>query len=225
MFQCGGYILFVRLYVMPRHSFNATFADGSDANSELRNFANQIRLDSIFEDRFSFLLLLQLFAAFKSGHLDPTKVISQIRALEGLEENIGLKAATVFTRTPLKGLWHQHYLEDGIASFAKNIHKGINKFGIPYFEQKIVEADAAGERRWVVETDTPHIVNDIVSGSWDRLVKSKSLTGEWLIFAKFENKNYYLCIGKHDSGDDYLRSQIDAVCVQEFPFLKSILST
>ncbi|MBC3810518.1 hypothetical protein [Undibacterium aquatile] len=209
---------------MPRLSFNATFADGTDANSELRNFAEYIGLESVTSDRYSFLLLLQLFDAAKSGHLNPAKVVSQIRVLEGLEANNGLKAPTPFNRPALKGLWHQHYLEDGMESFAKNFLKGLDKFGLPYFNQKIVEAEFAGEERYVTEADIPHIVNDAVSSNWERLVETESLTGEWLIFAKYESRNYYLCIGKHKSGDDYLRSQIDAVCLKEFPFLQSILN-
>lgn len=108
--------------------------------------------------------------------------------------------------------------------FAKNIQKSLKKFEIPYFEQKIPEAGSAGEEQYVTEADISHIVNDSVSSNWERLIETESLTGEWLIFAKYESRNYYLCIGKHKSGDDYLRSQIDAVCLKEFPFLQSILN-
>ena len=209
---------------MPRLSFKATHDDGSDATADLLSFAKKIGLDSAAGDRYSFLLLLQLYGSAISGSLNPSKVVSQIRVLEGLEANNGLKAATPFKRDALKGLWHQHHFEDGLSSFAKNIKRGLNKFGMPYVSQKIAEAEAAGEERYFTAEDIANIAHDAVSLNWQRLQESEALTGEWLIFAKHEGSNYYLSLGKHNSGDDYLRAQIDAVCLQEFPFLKSILN-
>lgn len=208
---------------MSNPRFKATRSDGSDATSELLSFARAIGLDSVVAGRYSFLLLLELFGATQSGMLNPAKVVSQIRVLEGVEGARGLKAATPFKHPPLKGLWHQHYLEDGLPSMARNIQKGIGKFGLPWFKQKIADAKASGEERYVTEADVVQIAHDAVVSNWERLINNEALTGEWLIFAKHEGKNYYLSLGKHNSGDDLLRSQIDAVCLQEFPFLKNIL--
>jgi len=209
---------------MPNTLFKATRDDGSDASMELRAFAKAIGLESIVSGRYSFLLLLELFGATQSGMLNPSKVVSQIRVLEGLDEGRGLKAATQFKYPPLQGLWHQHYLEDGLPSLARNIHRGIHKSGLPWVEQKIADAKASGEERYFTVADVAHIAHDAISSNWERLRESKALTGEWLIFAKHDGSNYYLCLGKHDSGDGMLRSQINAIPLQEFPFLKDILS-
>ncbi|WP_221899383.1 hypothetical protein [Xanthomonas sp. GW] len=203
--------------------FKATRSDGSDATSELLSFAGAIGLESVVAGRYSFLLLLELFGATQSEMLNPAKVVSQIRVLEGVEAARGLKAATPFKHPPLQGLWHQHYLEDGLPSMARNIQKGIGKFGLPWFKQKIADAKASGEERYVTEADVVQIAHDAVVSNWERLINNEALTGEWLIFAKHEGKNYYLSLGKHNSGDDLLRSQINAVCLQEFPFLQNIL--
>lgn len=203
--------------------FKATRSDGSDTTSELLSFAGAIGLESVVAGRYSFLLLLELFGATQSGMLNPAKVVSQIRVLEGVEAARGLKAATPFKHPPLQGLWHQHYLEDGLPSMACNIQKGIDKFGLPWFKQKIADAKASGEERYITEADVVQIAHDAVVSNWERLINSEALTGEWLIFAKHEGKNYYLSLGKHNSGDNLLRSQIDAVCLQEFPFLQNIL--
>ncbi|WP_158525241.1 hypothetical protein [Xanthomonas oryzae] len=76
--------------------FKATRDDGSDATPELLSFAAAIGLESVVTGRYSFLLLLQLFGAAKSGMLNPAKVVSQIRVLEGVAAANGLKAATQF---------------------------------------------------------------------------------------------------------------------------------
>jgi len=204
--------------------FKATHGDGSDAIPELMSFAAAIGLESIVAGRYSFLLLLGLYGATQSGQLNPAKVVSQIRVLEGVEATRGLKAATQFKHPPLRGLWHQHYLEDGLPSFARNIQKGMSRFWLPWVEKKISEAKSSGEERYFTEADAVQIAHDAVASNWRRLVDNEALTGEWLIFAKHEGKNYYLSLGKHDSGDGLLRTQIDAICFQEFPFLESTLN-
>ncbi|WP_165970795.1 hypothetical protein [Xanthomonas oryzae] len=78
----------------------ATRDDGSDATPELLSFAAAIGLESVVTGRYSFLLLLQLFGAAKSGMLNPAKVVSQIRVLEGVAAANGLKAATQFKPPP-----------------------------------------------------------------------------------------------------------------------------
>ena len=210
---------------MPNPRFKATHNDGSDASSELLHFAKAIGLESVIPGRYSLLLLLELFGATKSGILNPAKVVSQIRALEGIEAGRGLKPATQFKHPPLQGLWHQHYLEDGLPSMARNIRKAIGKYGLPWVEQKIADAKATGETKYFTEDDIAQIAHDAVTSNWERLTHDEALTGEWLIFAMHEGNNYYLCLGKHDSGDNQLRTQIDAICLHEFPFLKDTLSS
>ena len=203
--------------------FQATHDDGSDATAELQSFAEAIGLESAISGKYSFLLLLELFGATQSGVLNPAKVVSQIRVLEGVEAGRGLKTAPQFKHPPLKGLWHQHYLEDGLPSVARNIERAYGKFGLPWVEQKIADAKASSEEKFFTEADAAEIAYDAVVSNWQRLIDSEALTGEWLVFAKHEGTNYYLCLGKHTSGDDLLRSRIDAICLHEFPFLKNIL--
>jgi hypothetical protein len=208
---------------MSKLLFQATYSDGSDAMSDLLAFAKAIGLESATSGRYSVLLLLQLFGATKSGMLNPAKVVSQIRTLEGAEIGHGLKAATPFKHPPLQGLWHQHYLEGGVRSMAINIRKGLRRFGLPWVQQRVADAKASGEKRYFTVADVPQIANDAVASNWVRLKQHSALTGEWIVFAKYEGNNYYLSIAEHKSDHLSLRAQIDAICVKEFSFLKGIL--
>lgn len=107
---------------------------------------------------------------------------------------------------------------------AVNLKKGLDRYGIPFFKQRMREAQEAGEDRYVTIEDCKLLVDDVVQGNWGRLVKERALTGEWIIYAQYEGKNYYLCLGWHSSGDENLRKQIDAICCQEFDFLSSLLA-
>lgn len=205
--------------------FMATGSDGQDRTAEIQAFKDMIGLDRIAPGRFSLLLLLGLFGGYRSGRQGPEKVMREIEALEGIGAPSQFKPPTIFRDPPLEGLWHKHYLQDGLPSMAQNLKQGLEQFGIPVMEKMIKETQESGEERVFEEEHLGQIVNDIVTGNWTRLAENQALTGEWIVFAKHEGKNYYLCLGFHNrSSHLQLRQQIDAICTQEFPFLSEILS-
>jgi hypothetical protein len=155
--------------------------------------------------------------------MNPAKVVREIEALETQAVPSHLKPATQFRHPPLQGLWHQHYLEDGLPAFARNLRKGLGRYGIPFVEEQVAHAKTSGEEKYFTEEDCARIAHDAVVGNWERLLNASTLTGEWIIFAKWQGNNYYLCLGSHDAGDELLRSQIDLVSLSEFPFLSELL--
>ena len=205
--------------------FKATDSDGNDITSELVEFAEMHGLERAASGRYSLLLLFELYHWGHAGRLNPGKVIEEIEFLEGLRQFIRSKPASVFDRNkPLRGLWHKHYLEDGLPSMAKNLRKGLMRYGIPCADRMVQDTEESGEERYFSRQDVMQIAHDAVEGNWKRLMDESALTGQWIIFARNESKNYYLCLGRHDSGDEKIREQIDKVCVREFPFLEQLLS-
>ncbi|MGY4663248.1 hypothetical protein ACVWZ9_004042 [Pseudomonas chlororaphis] len=198
----------------------------SEQNTEvdLQNFIKVIGLNNAAPGRYSVLLALQLLGGALSGVQNPAKIIREIEELEAGKPG-QLKPPIQNRHPPLKGLWHKHYLQDGVSSLAMNVQKGLARFGIPFFEQKIREAEEAGEERFLTPEDVPALVDDVVSGNRQRLAEAQAITGEWLVFAKHDGQNYYLCVTTHDSSThDQLRKQIDEVCCIEFPFLSKLLA-
>jgi hypothetical protein len=191
--------------------------------AELTDFVASIGLDRVATGRYSLALVLGLFGGFKSGHQTPAKIMREIEALEGIGRPSQLKPPGRFNHSPLKGLWHKHYLEDGLCATAINALKGLNRYGSPLFRQRMQEAQDAGEIRYVGQGDIAALAHDVAHGNWQRMASAAELTGEWIVYAQHDGANYYLCLGRHDSGDDYLRSQIDTICCQEFPFLTALL--
>lgn len=209
---------------MDKFPFTAINGSGKDVSLELQAFTQAIGLESVASGRYSFLFLLQLFGATESGTIDPVLVIRQIRVLEGNTDNHGLKAPTKFRGKLLKGLWHQHYLETGIAGMAINLKRAMDRYGIPYIDQKVAEAEMSGEERFFTPEDAMQIAHDAVIENRQRLIQDKALTGDWIVFAKQDSQNYYLCIANHTTGDDKIRSLIDKMVVPEFPFLETMLT-
>jgi hypothetical protein len=207
----------------PKRKWAVTQGDPS-IQAELESFINMIGLDRIVPGRYSIVLVLHLFGGWKSGFQGPEKIIREIEALEaGI--STGLKAPIQNKYPPLKGLWHKHYLQDGMPSLAKNIHLALKKYGMPYFEQKIREAQEAGEDRYMTAEDVRALANDVVHGNLGRRQADEAMTGEWLVFARHEDRNYYLAVTTHDSSlHAQIRQQIDTVCCFEFPFLAKLLA-
>ncbi|RAP56211.1 hypothetical protein [Oleiagrimonas sp. MCCC 1A03011] len=203
--------------------FTARQSDGTDMAPELLRFGETIGLERVARGRYSLLLLLGLFGGAQSRTQNPAKIVREIEVLEGLREASNLKSEAQFDRVPLKGLWHKHYLQDGLSSMARNLRKGMYRNGLPWLEQQVAAAEASGEERFLSAEDCARIAHDAVVSNWERLVQDSALTGEWLIYAKHQGKNYYLCLGEHTAGDAVLRQQINTVCLQEFPFLSQIL--
>lgn len=209
---------------LPRWTITGTDQNGNDVGPEIEAFRKFTQLEDVAPGRYSSLLVMSLFGGWKAGTVDPHKVVHEIRLLEAGQVS-SLKPPIQNRHAPLKGLWHKHYLEDGLPSLAKNVSRGLSKYGMPYFDQKVAEAKAAGETRYVTAEDVQALAADVVHGNLARLRGAEAITGEWILFAKHEGKNYYLDITTHDkSSHDNVRRNIDALCCHEFPFLGGLLA-
>jgi hypothetical protein len=201
--------------------------DGNDisdeVSAEFEAIIKATRLEHLAPGRISLLFLLSLFGAFKAGRINPFQLAREIEALEKGEAT-GLKPPIQNRHQPLKGLWHKHYMQPGMASLAMNIQHGLKQFGIPYLQQKVREAKEAGELRYFTVADVVPMANDALHGNWQRLREAERLTGEWIVFAKHQGLNYYLTLATHDkTTHEHERQQIEAICCQEYPFLDEIL--
>ena len=165
-----------------------------------------------------------LFGAAESGSLNPAKVIEEILALEGIGQPSRLKPPIQNKHPPLQGLWHKHYLEDGMKSFTTNILRGMDRYGFPHAKRKIEEAKKTGAKEFFTTEDIEITIQEILYEHWKKRGEKQALTGEWLVFAKHGGENYYLGLTTHEiEQHDAFRRQIDAICCDEFPFLSQLL--
>jgi hypothetical protein len=197
--------------------------NGEDKTAELHEFSCAIGLEAAAPDRYSTLLVLHLFGGFASQALNPAKVMHEIKALEGTGNSSIMKPPIPF-KPPLKGLLHKHYLPVGRTAMVRNLLNGLRKDGLPWFEQRVREAQTEGVEWFVTPEDINAITHDAVTGNWTRRAGAREMTGEWVVYAQHEGANYYLCLGEHKEDKRHLRAQIEAVCFPEFPFLAKLLA-
>lgn len=137
--------------------------DDTDMRPALERFAAMTGLEQAAPGRVSTLLLLQLYAGTTAGTLNPAKVIHEISALEGVGPASKLKPPSQFERNPdLRGLWHKHNLQNGLASMALNVRRGIRQHGIPILQKMVDEAADAGEVRYFEAAHAAAIADDAV---------------------------------------------------------------
>ena len=202
---------------------NEAFEDcTAEKLAELQHFARMIGLQAAAPDRYSILLLSQLFGGAVSGHQNPAKVVYEIEAFEGIGPPSRTKRAAPFKLGPLRGLMHKHYLTDGLQAMGRNLKQEMERNGLPLLRRMVRDSARSGEPRYFKPSDAAAISSDAVGG-YLRRGSRQELTGDWLIYARFHRKNYYLCVAKHDTDQAHLRAAISGMCCREFPFLSQVL--
>lgn len=199
--------------------------DNEKAIEQLRDALQEI----LPEKRYSELFFRDLYDLWQKMGISPEVVLREIEALEGLttplmqldsggdipiwfatgapiedriDKETGIfmpdtymkmsasatKDATQFTseESPLKGLWHKHYFVNEGDILSKNILNENKKF------KKSLKGGV--------------ILNPTLALAL-RTAES-ALTGEWILFAEKDNVKNYICLAKHDDGDDVIFKRI-----------------
>jgi hypothetical protein len=170
-----------------------------------------------YADRMSFGFTLRLIEC-KVRRGEDTNVLREIDFLEGLAPASATKKASQFKRRPLYPFWHKHFyaprhflpnfgarwglMRDGNRDLTKMINEVAARHGhAPEEWQKVL----------------PHRL--VIDGWKDRA--SFGLTGDWIMFAKHGEVNFYLDLASHEEGDEpnALMTKLRCGCATEFPFL------
>ncbi|MBY5609927.1 hypothetical protein [Rhizobium leguminosarum] len=148
--------------------------------------------------------------------ITPFEVLAAIREVEAGETQLRTKKASEFTRPPLKGLWHKHYFS---ARFlAHNILLGWGATGLKQIiEQEMNPAKSPTVNHEMIEAMATRAVAEPI----ERRFNAGKITGEWVVFAKNNGENYYLCMGTHEMGDQMIYDNIMTGCRHDFPDLQS----
>ena len=117
-------------------------------------------------------------------------VCCEIDALEGLCPHSSTKRPTQFERPPLHPFWHKHF------STSRHLMRNV---GLRWsFERGgNRELDVAIETIATEYGDQPdlwqkRLAYQIVLGGIDDRAGAQKMTGDWIIFAKHEGRNFYL---------------------------------
>lgn len=175
--------------------------------------------------RISQFLLIQLASISKHRIYNSFSITHVIQELEGVGRGCEQRVEQ-FKYLPLKGLWKAHFHD---ASFIlKNIS---NHWGLEF--QNSPKLHALFAQVTHDERNSPsrlglagRLAHEMTIGTYQERTRKKGLaglTGEWIIFAKHNELNYYLCVSRHASGqeDQDLFEFLKLLSKNEYPFLLS----
>jgi hypothetical protein len=205
--------------------FNFNFQDETGSyqvtQEDIDSYANMYGLNQIAPNRYSALFIANLMGLeWKSG-IDPHQIVDEIKALEGLGPSLGTKPASMFHGQRLNGLWHKHFMPSHLNVAATNILNHLdNDRGRSLVEEILDPNKSPIVTKEMIEELSHRIV-------WDSLTQRAEqgkLTGEWIVYAKEQDGNYYIGIWTHNAGDEKIAETIETICVPQFPFLSKYFS-
>lgn len=172
-------------------------------------------LDKVAPGRYSATLVNQLVYIPYAGMNDLYQfILPEIAHLE----NDNLPTQTIkeeaFRRASMENLWKKHFY---LPSFL-----GRNMLEIWKFGSKSTELENKFKRQYENYCKSPSeakarkLASDI-SSEMSRKFSGAKKTGEYVVFQKHGNENYYLCLGKHKQDDNILEWVKHAR--KDFPFL------
>ncbi|WP_421194991.1 hypothetical protein [Aeromonas enteropelogenes] len=186
---------------------------------ELEYFEKLIGIHRVIPGRYSRAFLADLYCHNKIFGICPEEVIDAIREEESGKKLLGTKKSTLFKKEPLKGLWHKHYYS------ARFIGMNLaNEMANGKLERIVNDIFEPHMGKPAKKEMFEELAKRVVIDSLDTRSKKQKITGEWIVFAKYQEKNYYLCMATHDNGDLAIRHKIDLICRKEFPFLDQVLA-
>ena len=188
---------------------------------EVAEFKRYVSCGANFADRISlalaFRLVLQRINFGEDHH-----ILFEISHLEqGVDTST--KPAEQFKHSPLFPLWHKHFSTS--RHMLRNIGERWNVARGP--GNRDLEAMIAGvvaEHRHDSRMAANLLTHHFVLGALQERSDAQRMTGDWIIFAKHEDRNYYLDLATHEEGEpgdraDQLFEKLKQGSSLEFPFL------
>jgi hypothetical protein len=184
---------------------------------ELSRLKSNVLSGACFASRVSLSLIYKLLEFPADG----VSIIREIQAMEGVAPPTQTIAAAPFKRPPLLPFWHKHFFT--ARNLARNIGDRWDIFGrrkstdLEDMISNVAKMSGSNLEKWQQE-----VAQRFVDGIFDR-ANNRGLTGDWIIFARQYEKNYYLDVATHEQGRSdsahVLAKRLREMCSAEFSLL------
>jgi hypothetical protein len=195
----------------------------------LERYTRFTRLDQAAPGRYSWGFVGKLLAFELVNGIQASMVIQEILRLEG-HITAGLtKPPSEFKHPPLRGLWHQHFFSSHFV--AENIRLQLKKLksaDLDEMSRVLQQRFGSGPMGEEALTALSHM---LTTQQIDERFESGLATGEWIIFAKHQQQNYYLTLSTHIPREEPGRTnatqnivnEVKMFSTHQFPFLVEML--
>jgi hypothetical protein len=171
--------------------------------------------------RISQFLLIQLASISKHRTYNSFSITDVIQELEGIGRGCKQRVDQ-FKHLPLKGFWKAHFFDARFIPRNLMNHWGLGIENSPKFNALCATIAAEEEKFPSKGGWQARLAYAMTIGAYEERASKHGLTGEWLIFSKHNDQNYYLCISRHTSKeeDQHVYNSLQTICEREYPFLK-----
>lgn len=191
----------------------------SVSRNELLPWAQQsLAFFSLDLTRISTVFLAQAYSSEVNRVFDTFDLTHPIKALEGVEHQDSTGNADQFKYPPLTGLYKKHFssarfLPTNLLNFIRS------KDGIAHFNKVYDEAGAISGSEYIDETFTKYLAHHMTIDPIEIKNQSKTMSGEWVVFHKHNDQNYYLTIASHKESNDEIYKRVSLACeIDKLPF-------
>ena len=189
-------------------------------HEQLVDFADLTGLNTLAPNRCSWLLVADMLVNLEVNGIDPFHIVQEIKALEDKSQLSHAKPETQFKHPPLYPLWHKHYFS---AHFLPhNLHAELNRGG--KLEKLVNEIFDSNKSPIVTKEMINELSHRVTHETFESRAKEGRVTGEWLVFAKHNEENFYLCMATHDKGDHAIYEKLAYACKRQFPMIEPFAS-
>lgn len=161
--------------------------------------------------RLSTVLLAQIYASEVNRVFDTKDITHPIKVIEGLTSSDPTAPPDRFLHPPLTGLYKKHFTSPRF--IVKNLLNFLrSKEGDRHFNAIWEEASKVSGSKIVNETFTKYLSHHMVVDPIEIKSMSNRLTGEWVVFHKHQNLNYYLTIAFHGETNEQIHKKVAYAC-------------
>lgn len=164
--------------------------------ADAREIKNQAVRGRAYAGRVSLVLALRMLGLTKA-EVDPFSVMDELDYLEGIKPKSKTKGEEMYRHPPLHPLWHKHFSTARHLITNLRVRWGMDKYGNKDLDRLIEKVQKEyGEQPDVWGAVLAH---ELVVGGYEQR-QARGLTGDWIVFAKHEGRNYYLDLATHQEG-------------------------
>ena len=170
--------------------------------------------------RLSTVLLAQLHSSEINRVFDTKDLTHPIKVMEGLASSDPTPPPDQFLHPPLTGLYKKHFTSPRF--IVKNLLNFLrSKEGDRHFNAVWDEASKVSESNIINETFTKYLSHHMVVDPIEIKSGSNRLTGEWVVFHRHHDLNYYLTLAFHGETNEQIHKKVVLAC--EFDRLPFVL--
>ena len=170
-------------------------------------------------DRISIALAIRLLDK-ADPYFDHFSVLNELDYLEGIRSTSNTKPEEQFKNEPLYPLWHKHFFLP--KHVARNVAVRWNMQNGGNTDLKAMLSEVSLNYGESPDIWPNRLTQRIVVQGFDERAQ-RGLTGDWIIYARHAEKNFYLDLAIHEEGHKYranaLLQRIRNGSRAEYPFL------